>query len=227
MKKKRRKKSKLNMLSAVYIIMSVFVCVLSVFSFTFAWYIKTNTESLNFTFAKPIVVDLTSSVRMDELAVGTPDAVMPGDKLYVNIGVRMSDSSSPAYVRAKLNVDFDDVYDENNQLVSWDGMLSGVEQGFVTNDVVSEDWVLVNFSRSDTPDYWFVLKLRGSTNVARQLSESEVVTFANSTINVSLKLDNRFAEKKITFSFSVETIQVNGISDPIAFGSRHDQWGHE
>lgn len=207
--------------------MSVFVCVLSVFSFTFAWYIKTNTESINFSFAKPIVVDMTSSVRMDDLAVGTPNAVMPGDKLYVNIGVRMDNDSSPAYVRAKLNVKFDDVYDENNQLVSWDGMLNGVVEGFVTNDVVGEDWVLVNFSRGDTRDYWYVLKLRGSTNVARQLSKGEVVTFANSSIDVSLKLDNRYAEKNISFIFSVETIQVNGIDDPIAFGSRHDVWGHE
>ncbi len=228
---KKRKKSKLNMLSTLYIVVAIFVCVLSVFSFTFAWYIKTSTQHLNITFAKPIVVNMTSDITMSDVSIGTPDAVMPGDELQINIGVQMADDSSTAYVRAKLIVDFEDVYDKNNQPVSWEGMIEGFTEGFVDKDVLPEDWVLVDFSRGVEHDYWYVLKLRGSTNIARELNPGQVVTFINGGIKVSLALDNRFASKKLSFLFTVDTLQVEGVSDPLAAGvtnaKYHEVWGHD
>lgn len=227
---KKPKKKKVNISSALYVVLAIFVCVLSVFSFTFAWYIKSSTETINITFATPIVVNIKSGIQMLETSIGTPDAVMPGDRLQVNIGVQMADVSSTAYVRARLMVEFEDVFDENNQPVSWEGMVDGFTEGMVDHSIMSDDWVRVNFSRGIEPDYWYVLRLRGASNVSRELSPGEVVTFLNGQIGISLDLDNRFAEKKISFNFTVDTLQVQGVEDPLAQGisraCEHGQWGH-
>lgn len=230
----KSKKNKLNMLSTLYIVVAIFVLVLSVFSVTFAWYIKSSTQHINITFAKPIVVEMTSSMEMSEIAIGTPDAVMPGDELRVNIGVKMAQDSSPAFVRVKLVIKFDDVYDENNRLVSWEGMVEGFTEGAVDEEVVDSSWVRVNFSRNVAePDWWYVLGLNASTDyVSRQLEPGGESTFINNgEIKISKNLDNRFANKSINFLFTVETIQVSDIEDPLGRGPEnakyHAQWGHD
>lgn len=232
---KKSKSKKLNMLSTLYIVVAIFVLVLSVFSVTFAWYIKSSTQYINnITFAKPVVVEMTSDMKMSEVAVGTPDAVMPGDELMVNIGVKMAENSSRAYVRAKLEVVFDDVYDENNLPVSWDGLIEGFSEGAVDQSVVDPSWIKVNFSRNPAdPDWWYVLRLSvATTTSSRQLAPGEESTFINNgQIKVSVNMDNRFAQKSIKFLFTVETIQVEGVDDPLSGGVNnakyHAQWGRD
>ncbi len=232
---KKRKQSKLNMLAAVYVVIAIFVVVMSAFSLTFAWYIKTESQHLNITFAKPIVVDITTQFEMDPLAVGTPQAVIPGDNLSFNIGLKMSNNSSKAYVRARLVIEFEHAYDENGVLADWHEVTvkDSNTDAVTTGDINSADWVLVNFSRDPMkPDYWYVLKLAGSSNtepVTRILNPGDELTFLYGTVSVSKELDNKYANKNIFFNFQVQTLQVENIEDPLGNGimgaKLHEQWG--
>ena len=62
-----------------------------------------------------------------------------------------------------------------------------------------------------------------------EVKPGDIITFANGTIDLSLDLDNRFAEKKISIVFVVESLQIEGIEDPLAQGTEnakyHAIWG--
>lgn len=221
-------KRKIDKLASLYIVVSVFVAVLSIFSFTFAWYIKTSTQYLNIKFAPPVIVNINSETEMITPIDGNVDALLPGAKVGVNLGISMPQGSSNAYVRAKMSVVFDDVYeyDQNGKLVQvlWDSFVN-------VQNAVSENWVEVDFSRDpNKQDLWYVCKASlGESVVSREVSSGDVITFANGTISLSLDLDNRFAEKNINIVMVVESIQTEGVSDPLAAGVEnakyHEVWG--
>lgn len=217
-------KKKIDKLASLYVILAVFVAVMSVFSFTFAWYVKSNTQYLNIKFAPPIVINVTNDVSMVKPIDGNTDALIPGSKINMQLGIKMDEHSSNAYVRAKMTIVFESVFDENNQLIQWDEFVN-------VDNAISPNWEPVNFSKDPMKDdIWYVCRTgSGSQMVAREVSPGDEILFANGTIDLSLELDNRFADKEIKIAFVVESIQTVGVSDPLAGGKEnaryHEIWG--
>ena len=217
-------KRKLDKLTSLYVIVAVLVAVMSIFSFTFAWYIKTSTAYLNITFAPPIVIDINNKAQVVTPIDGNIKAMMPGSSFSINLGLSMPEGSSTAYVRAKMSVEFEDVYDSNNQLVRWDEYVS-------VDTAISTNWVKVDFSRDPAKeDIWYVCKASaGSDMISREVSPGDTITFANGMVFLSLDIDNKFADKDINVVFIVESLQTVGVSDPLAGGvsnaKYHEVWG--
>ena len=217
------KRKKLDKLSAFYLIVAVFVAVLSAFSFTFAWYIKSTSEYLNVTFAPPIVLRIKNEASVIHSVSDDLNNLIPGSKFGINLGIEMDNNSSSAYVRAKMAIVFEDVYDENEQLLLWDNLVH-------VENAITENWVEVNFGTDTVPDMWFVCKTSVGTQViSKEVNPGDSIEFANGTIELSLDLDNRFASKKIEIVMVVETLQVEGVEDPLANGVQnaryHEVWG--
>jgi len=218
------RKKKIDKLASLYIIVAVFVAVLSIFSFTFAWYVKTGTQYLNVRFAPPIVINVKSEATIIQSVGDDLDSLIPGSKFAVNLGLEMAEESSTAYVRAKMAVRFEDVYDENNQLLLWTDLVH-------IENAITDSWVEVDFSGDpNNPDIWYVCKTSvGTQMISREVSPGDQITFANGTIELSLDIDNRFAEKKIEVVMIVESLQVVGVEDPLANGligaKYHEVWG--
>ena len=222
-------KNKLSKLASLYIVVSVFVAVLSIFSFTFAWYVKVSTASLNIKFAPPILIEIKNEATLIEPVGGNLDALLPGSKIGVNMGISMPEGSSNAYVRAKMSIVFEDVYemDENGNPVPvlWDDFVD-------VQNAVSDNWIQVNFSRDENKeDLWYVCRAGAGSMISREVSPGDVITFANGTIDLFYELDNRFADKKINIVLVVETVQVEGVSDPLINGLSgakwHEVWGSD
>lgn len=219
-----KRKKKIDKLTSLYLITAVFVAVLSVFSFTFAWYVKTSTQYLNIQFAPPIVVNIKNEIILRKTVSGENEALIPGSSFGVNLGIYMEENSSSAYVRAKMAVVFEEVYDENNQLLLWNDLV------IVNNSINETSWIEVNFGTTEKPDWWYVCKRSvGSQIISQEVNAKDSITFANGIVTLTEKLDNSFANKKIEVVMIVETLQVVGVEDPLANGIEnakfHEIWG--
>ena len=219
------RKKKIDKLVILYAIVAVFVSVLSLFSFTFSWYIKTSEQSVYVKFAPPILINIDNEVHVIEPDGMSIDAMLPGSKFGLNLGVNMPEGSSVAYVRAKMSIRFENVYDEKGKPMLWDGLVE-------VENAVTDNWVAVDFSRTGTKDIWYVCKNSvGNSMISRQVSPGDVIPFASGVVSLSYDLDNNFANKKIEVVMVVETLQVVGIEDPLANGISgakfHSVWGSD
>ena len=218
-------KKKIDKLITLYAIVAVFVAVLSVFSLTFSWYIKTSEQSMYIKFAPPININIENEVTVIEPYGASIDSLIPGSKFAMNLGVSMPEGSSTAYVRAKMSVVFENVYDEKGQLMLWDNYV------YVDN-AITDSWIAVDFSTNPAnPDIWYVCKTSvGNSMISREVSPGDVIPFASGTVELSYAIDNNFASKKIDVVMVVQTLQVVGVEDPLANGLTgakfHAVWGN-
>lgn len=213
MDKKRKKLSKTALL---YIFVALFITALSFFSATLAWYVTTRDSKIGITFANPVVVDITNNIsEINTIGGGNTNALKPGSKVSVNTGIKMSDNSSNAYVRAKISLVADEMYDEEGNLIRWDNFVT-VQNGSIAGGVtpILSSWEQVSFVTPNGIENWWVCK--SEAGVARELKAGDPVAFYDGEVIISTKMDNRFAEKQIKVIFIVESIQTEGVVDPIA-----------
>ena len=192
-----KKSKKLSKTAMLYIFVALFITALSFFSATLAWYITTRESKINITFANPVVVDVTNNVtEISTLDGGNTNALKPGSKVSVNTGIKMGANSSNAYVRAKISLIADEMYDEKGNLIRWDNFVT-VHNGSVAGGVtpILSSWEQVTFISEGVIENWWVCK--SETGVARELKAGDPVAFYEGEIIISPKMDNRFAEKKI------------------------------
>lgn len=212
-------KKKMGRFSIFYIVSAVLVTLLSVVSFTFAWYVKSTTHSIGIVFAKPVILEIDPELKQvnGEVEVSDVSKLLPGSKVSVNLGFKLGNDlqqSSPAYVRAKLVLRFDDIYDENNNPIIWNSSkYIKIDIAEVTNQV-GYTWEEVNFSKSGKDDKWWVLKY--DDYVALQAQHAEYYTFMKGNIELSTAITNDFAEKQIHVLFTVDAIQVDNVQNPLA-----------
>lgn len=216
-----QQRKKLSKTAWVYIFIALFVTVLGFFSVTLAWYIKAKEEYLGITFANPVVVNIDTEIKqINTIDGGNLNALKPGSKLSVNTGIRMDDESSNAYVRAKISLICEELLDENGAPLLWDNYVN-ITGGSVTEGVtpISSAWQEVVFNENGTEEKWYVCK--SVDGIARELTKGDAVSFYEGEIILSGRMDNRFAGKKIKIVFIVESIQTEGVVDPISCG----EWG--
>ena len=217
-------KKKIDKLVTLYAIVAVFVTVLSVFSLTFSWYIKTSEESTYVKFAPPITINIDNEITVIEPYGVDINSLMPGSQFAMNIGVSMPEGSSPAYVRAKMSLVFENVYDEKGQLMLWDNYV-------IVDNAITDSWIAVDFSTNpSSPDIWYVCKTSvGNSMISREVGPGDSISFASGTVQLTYGLDNNFAKKKIDIVMVVQTLQIVGVEDPLANGLNgakfHPVWG--
>ncbi len=217
---------KLSKIALLYIFVALFIAVLSFFSVTLAWYIKTQRQTIGITFANPVVVNVDYKQGTESIVAsvtgGNADSVKPGSKVALHVGVSMAQNSSPAYVRAKLTISCD--VDNDGTAESFDNFIEVYNGNVVGNftDVIADltSWERVEFLNDNgEPDVWYVWK--DEPGVAKEVNATENALFYTGEIIISRNMDNRFAGRKIRIEFVVDAMQTEGVVDPIACG----EWG--
>lgn len=226
------KQSKMSKFTIFYIVSAILVALLFVLSFTFAWYVKSTSKTIGILFSKPIVIMLNSDIKevRDEVVVGDADKLLPGSKVKVNLGFRMADISTtaPAFVRARIWIDFDSIYDdETGEPIRWD------DKKYITYDISASDtslqgyaWTKVNFSRSEKiTGEWYVLTDINDSNVLYQAQPGQVFDFLkDKNVELSKEITNDFAEKQIHLYFTVEAVQTNNVNIDLEHPELSDVW---
>lgn len=202
-----------------YIVSAMLVALLFVLSFTFAWYIKSTSKTIGVIFSKPIVVMVDSQISQirDEVEVNNGDNLLPGSKVNVNLGFRMADETSPAFIRARLIIKFDNIYENGTDPIVWD---SSKYISYNLRDVSDTSsygytWTKVNFSKSGKADgEWYVLTYQDK--ISLQAQPGKAYTFIeDGYVELSRSITNDFAEKQIQLYFTVDAIQTENVTDPL------------
>lgn len=202
-----------------YIVSAIIVALLFIASFTFAWYVKSTSHTIGVVFSRPIVLMLDPEIKQTrgEVEVNDGNDLLPGSKVSVNLGFRMADinNTAPAYIRAKLVLKFDNIYDGNTgDPIVWNSSkYITIDMGAVL-DNPAYTWEEVNFSKSGKDEgKWWVLKYQDGVSLQAQPGQS--YKFMEGEIELSKKITNDFAEKQIHLLFTVDAIQIENIDDPL------------
>jgi hypothetical protein len=221
---KRRIQNQNIIITALAIIIFVMVAV----SATAAWYITTRTDTVDIVLGDPVNPYITSFDKIlgeddplydihsvTENLLGNNTRVYPGDQITMKLGFQLGDgqkASSPAYVRVKLNI----VYEDKNG--NFKGLSEVGVKGYDPNaKIYYEDepdsnlWQLVDFNKfrieknlldeNGNPyehDYWYVLK--DSKDVAKVAYNGEPYTFLDGYIKLD-KINNTNADANAKFHF--------------------------
>lgn len=240
---------------ALVIVIFALVCV----SGTAAWYIRTKTDTADFILNHPVnifitdykalvdssgnqvydkdgnpVYEHTQSQNLTELYTNVK--INPGDRIDMRLGIQIGDKaieSSPAYVRVKLIVTYENIYTgEVSELADYDDSLIDYQEG-----LVSKYWEKVDFNSNLLPegnepvkeDIWYVLKDtddNGQT-IARIAYNLETFEFVDGYIKIDrLNVTNKHANCKMHVNYVVEAIQIANIDDPILYRTG-PWWDHE
>lgn len=240
---------------ALVIVIFILVCVSS----TAAWYIRTKTDSADFILNHPVniyitnweplldasgnpVLDKNNNVIKEHTEAQnltehfTNVRINPGDKIDMRLGVQIGNNtveSSPAYVRVKLIVTFENIYTgETTKLADYDDSLIDYEEG-----LASEYWEKVDFNETMQSvngepvkeDIWYVLKDTNESGetIARIAYNLEAFEFVDGYIKIDrLNVTNKHANCKIHVNYVVEAIQIANIDDPIVYRTG-PWWEHE
>lgn len=240
---------------ALVIVIFVLVCI----STTAAWYIRTKTDTADFILNHPVNIYITNFKELKDSANNvvydkdgnpiyehteaqnltehfTNVRINPGDKIDMRLGVQIGNKaveSSPAFVRVKLIVTFENIYTgETTKLADYDDSLIDYQEG-----LVSEYWEMVDFNETAIPepgeevkeDIWFVLKDTNESGqtVARIAYNLESFEFVDGYIKIDrLNVTNKHANCKIHVNYVVEAIQIANIDDPIVYRTG-PWWEHE
>jgi len=252
---KKRLQNQNIIITALVIIILVLVAVSS----TAAWYITTRTDTVDIVLGKAVNPYITSFKEIvgedgklyqvhsttQKLLEGNT-RVYPGDQLTMQLGFQLGKSdneSSPAYVRVKLTVLYENIYTgesgkiedlnkdfgrEDNDLNSEDSDAlieynSSIASGATEDERGAWQWAPVNFNQDEKDeqgkalpaDNWYVLQ-NTSSKSARIVRTDEQYAFIDGTIELSeLNITNKYANCKFHIQYTVEAIQVVNVQDPI------------
>lgn len=251
-------KKKIQTQNMIILALAILIVVLIVVSSTAAWYIRTRSDTADIILSNPVNIYIT---EFDELRDkdgnivtgedGSPvikhttktdileefnTRVYPGDKIKMRLGMQIGDgftTSSPAYVRVKLQVAYENIYTgEISELQDL------ADKGQIEYDDVPDPtiWQSVDFNQfatfegeeSERPtDIWFVLKttdIAGKTS-AKVAYDMEQFVFIDGYITLSkLNITNAQANCKIHINYVVEAIQIQNVPNPLEFPGYGPWW---
>lgn len=214
-----------------YIVSAILVALLFVLSFTFAWYVKSTSKTIGVIFSKPVVIMLNSQITQvrDEVEINNGDDLLPGSKVNVNLGFRMADvnTTAPAFIRARLILKFDNVYENGTDPIVWD---SSKYISYNLRDLSYSSsaytWTKVNFSKSGKASgEWYVLTYQDNISLQAQPGQSYKF-LEDGYVELSRDITNDFAEKQIHLYFTVDAIQTDNVTDPLV-NPQNSVWAEE
>ena len=225
---------KIQIQNMIIIALAIIIGVLVFVSTTAAWYIRTKSDTTEIRLSDPVNIEITENgVITTDILKDFDVKVFPGDTIGMNLGIKMGKSgapSSPAYVRVKLEIFF-----ENQQ-----GETMGLEDIADSSKVRYKDtpvdglWVKINFNQFaqiDNPelpnDYWFVLKDYDNLGnmISKIATNQEDYLFLDGFIELDKdNLTNREALCKFHINYTVEAIQKENVPDPLAYPGYGPWW---
>lgn len=233
-------RKKIRLQNMAIIILSVVIVIMLCVSTTAAWYIRSKSDSAEVVLAEPVNIELTDKgVVTKDILKEFDGKISPGDKIVLDLGFKLgttTEPSSPAYVRVKLNI----VYEDKNG--NFKGLsevgVKGVDTDakiYYEDEPDSNLWQLVDFNRfrieqnlldeNGNPydhDYWYVLK--DSKDVAKVAYNGEPYTFLDGYIKLDkINNTNADANAKFHFQYVAEAMQVANVPDPLA-EQGHGPW---
>lgn len=251
-------KKKVQMQNMIIIALAIIIVVLIVVSSTAAWYIRTKSDSADIILSNPVNIYITEFENLKDAmgneildSNGNPikehtlktdilenynTKVYPGDKIKMRLGMQIGNSeleSSPAYVRVKLVVTWENIYT---------GETSGLDEVANLNlinykDQPNEDlWMKVDFNKyleaeegeEKTEDIWFVLKTTDAygNTIARIAQNLEQFEFLDGYIELSkTEITNAQANCKFHINYIVEAIQTQNVPNPLEYEGYGPWWG--
>ncbi len=254
-------KRKIQTQNMIILALAILIVVMLVVSSTAAWYIRTRSDTADIILSNPVniyiteftesrdadgnfVLDKNGQVVLEhttktDILEEFNTRVYPGDKIKMRLGMQIGDgvtTSSPAYVRVKLQVFYENIYT---------GEVSELQDLADKGQIEYEDapdasvWQSVDFNKyaefegdeADKPtDIWFVLKttdISGKT-YARVAYDMEQFVFIDGYIALSkINITNAQANCKIHINYVVEAIQVQNVPDPLEYEGYGPWWNFE
>ena len=252
-------KKRLQNQNIIIIALAIIIFVLVVVSASAAWYITTRTDTVDIVLGNPVNPYITSFDKIideddplyevhsvTENLLGNNTRVYPGDQITMQLGFQLGDGkveSSPAYVRVKLVIVYENVFtgetgkieDMNKNFGKDDAPLTDEEGNKTTSNSLIEynnsiasgsgwQWAEVNFNQDELDDQgnelpadnWYVLQ-NTNTMSAKVVYDTELYRFIDGTIELSeLNITNKYANCKFHIQYTVEAIQIANVEDPIS-----------
>ena len=251
-------KKKMQNQNIIIIALAITILVLLVVSGTAAWYITTRTDTVDILLGNPVNPYITTfgdALGEDNTLykiysesyelLGKNTRVYPGDQITMELGVQLGKSnkqSSPAYVRVKLVILYENIYTKDKGVIEDMNINFGKDDDPLTDaegnktdstalieynkSMVSGDnwrWAPVNFNQDELDDEgnplpadnWYVLQ-NTDTMTSRVVYNEEKYKFIKGTIELSEEnITNKYANCKFHIQYTVEAIQIQNIEDPI------------
>ena len=225
---------KIQIQNMVIIALAIVIAVLVVVSSTAAWYIRTKSDTTEIRLSDPVNIEMTENgTVVTDILKDFDVKVFPGDTIGLNLGVKMGKKgtpSSPAYVRVKLEIWFEN---QNKEIVSLEDVANSDKVRYKT-PVDSNLWQKINFNseaQKTNPalpdDYWFVLKDNddyGNT-IAKIATDQQDFLFMDGFIELDKdNLTNAEALCKFHINYTVEAIQKENVPDPLEYVGYGPWW---
>lgn len=184
------------------IIIGLLMCIilLSIISGTAAWYIVSKEDSTTIYLANPVNVSITENNVVTENILRGTTLIYPGDKIKLKLGLKLVPkeglaTSSPAHVRAKLLV----TYEEN-------GAPNFGDYIEIKQTPSLAKWTAVDYSSDpNVKDIWYVY---GTSAGATVVNDQELVEFVDGYIQLSVNMTNKYANRRLNVAYRVEAIQT-------------------
>lgn len=216
---------KIQIQNMVIIALAIVIAVLVLVSSTAAWYIRTKSDTTEIRLSDPVNIEITENgIVVQDILKDFEVKVFPGDTIGLNLGVKMGKKgtpSSPAYVRVKLEIWFEDA-DQNVVSLEDIGDSSKVRYKDSPETTLWEKVNFNQFAQIDNPelpnDYWFVLKDYNDFGalVSKVAVNQEDFQFLDGFIELDKdNLTNREALCKFHINYRVEAIQQQNVPDPL------------
>lgn len=242
-------KKRIQTQNMIILALAILIVVLMIVSSTAAWYIRTRTDTADIILSNPVNIYITEFENVVDKegnnvigSDGNPvlkhtmktdileeynTRVYPGDRLKLRLGMQIGDgitASSPAYVRVKLSVSYENIYTGEVSELQDLADKGQIEYLDTPSDSL---WQRVDFNRyaeyegeaSEKPaDYWYVLKSTdlGGNISARVAYDMEQFVFIDGYIMLSkFNITNAQANCKIHINYTVEAIQTKNVPDPL------------
>lgn len=234
----------------VILALSILIVVLVIVSSTAAWYIRTRSDTADIILSDPVNIYITEfrdvlddggnilyqeHTQTDDILKNYQTRIYPGDKIKLRLGAKIADVSSPAYVRIKLQVVYEDIVTGEKKTLQDMADLGQIEYVDAPDESL---WEKVDFNAyvdyegdpNDKPvDCWYVLKDNTSEGLASKIvNAGEEYVFLDGYIKLNeLKITNAQANCKIHICYAVQAIQTKNVPDPLQSAGIGPWWQHE
>lgn len=232
-------KKRIQTQNLVILALSILIVVMVVVSSTAAWYIRTRSDTADIILSHPVNIYITEDgKKTTDILKDYNTRVYPGDKIKMILGAQIGDGeveSSPAYVRVKLQIEYEDKEGNISTLSDW----ASTGQIEYLDAPSAEVWEKVDFKEFEAwegepdkkpVDYWYVLRaVDEEGNVfAKTAYDGDKMEFINGYIVLNKqRITNAQANCKIHINYIVEAIQTVNVPDPLKNKGTGPWWENE
>lgn len=217
----------INKYTSLIIVLSVLLAISLIAGATFAWFASTDRENTTITLGDPVVVNIVEQTDGTILPDGAElpfvinnAKLLPGMQIKTYASVRFQESRTPALLRVKLNVSVESSGASSSEVAELtENLRNQIIDKALKFD--PEDYSLPLWVLDSSTGWWYYTAGESLDNndtkntlvKAIDCSTGPVIDFLNpytrsQNIIFPTTVDNKFADSKVTFWFSVQAIQA-------------------